>query len=80
MMHKATQMMLAIVLALSSGLSAAEATHHKRSRHVATRPVKTPASTSEMRLRKPCPIPGMGTANEVGTDNDVNVYRDRPEC
>ena len=37
MMHKATQMMLAIVLALSSGLSAAEATHHKRSRHVATR-------------------------------------------
>ena len=85
---------LAAVLALSSCLSAAQAAHHgkthhgkthhgKRSRHSAARLAKAPTSPG-MPLRNdtsPCrTIPNMSSNNWFGVDNDLNVYRDRPQC
>ena len=75
---------LAAVLALSNGLSAVQAAHHgKRSRHSAARLAKAPASPGTP-LRKntsPCrTIPNMSSNNWFGVDNDLNVYRNRPQC
>jgi hypothetical protein len=82
-MMKTTMITLAAVLAFSNCLAPAQAAHHtKKSRHLAARSVKTPTRhvLPPNGGKAPCPIPGMGTANEVGVDNDFNVYRDRPEC
>ncbi len=74
---------LAAVLALSSA-SAAQGTHHgKKNRHSAAQSVKAPASpgVSSRNDVAPCrTIPGMSSNNWFGVDNDVNVYRDKPEC
>ena len=85
---KTTTIALAAVLALSSCLSAAEAAHHgKKSRHSATRSTKMTAAPG-MPLRNdlrtdmsPCrTIPNMSSNNWFGVDNDLNVYRDKPQC
>ena len=80
---KTTAITLAAVLAFSGGLAPAYGAHHtKRNRHQTARSAKTltPHNMPSNAARRPCPLPGMGTANEVGVDNDVNVYQDRPEC
>lgn len=80
---KTTAITLAAVLAFSGCLAPAYGAHHtKKSRHHAARSAKapTPHGMPWSAARRPCPLPGMGTANEVGVDNDVNVYQDRPEC
>lgn len=83
-MMKTITIMLATGLALSSCLSAAQGAHHgKRIRHSAARSVKAPTlprtpfrdATSSCRT-----IPNMSSNNWFGVDNDVNVYRDRPQC
>ena len=81
---------LAAVLALSSCLSAAQAAHRgKKSRHSAARLAKAPTSPgmparNDMFLRNdtsPCrTIPNMSSNNWFGVDNDLNVYRDKPQC
>jgi hypothetical protein len=77
---KATTITLAAVLALSSCLSAAQAAHHgKKNRHTAARSMKTPTSAS-MPSRECRTIPNMSSNNWFGVDNDVNVYRDKPQC
>ena len=78
-MLKATALTLAAMLAVSGGLSAAQAGQHKKTRHVTARSAK-PTMTQRTPSRAPCPVRGMGTSNWFGTDNDANVYRDRPDC
>ena len=74
---------LAAVFAIASCLAAAHGAprHAKEIRHPSARFVEAPTSRRMPFTRSvPCPILGMGTANEVGVDNDANVYRDRPFC
>ena len=81
---------LAAALALSSCLSAAQGAHHgkthhgKGSRHSAARLAKAPASpgmASHNDMSLPCrTIPNMSSNNWFGVDNDLNVYRDKPQC
>ena len=79
-MLKATTLALAAMLAGTVGLSAAQATHHhKKARHIAARPAK-PTMTQRSPSRPPCEIRGMSGNNWFGTENDANVYRDRPDC
>jgi hypothetical protein len=79
-MLKVTTLTLAAMLAVSGGLSSAQATqHHKKTRHLTPRSAK-PTMTQQMPSRQPCPIRGMGDSNWFGTTNDANVYRDRPDC
>jgi hypothetical protein len=74
---------LAAVLALSN-LPAAQGTHHaKRKQHSAAGTVKAPTSpgTPSRNDVSPCrTIPNMSSNNWIGVDNDVNVYRDKPQC
>ena len=88
-MKKTITMTLAVLLALSGSLTAAEAAHHhgKRKLHRSTRPMaahsmNTPMSPGVERGRNtPCrTIPGMSSNNWFGVDNDFNVYRDKPQC
>jgi hypothetical protein len=77
---KAITITLAAVLALSSCLSAAQGAHHgKKSRHSAARSMKAPTSAG-MPSRECRTIPNMSSNNWFGVDNDVNVYRDKPQC
>lgn len=85
---------LAAALALSSCLSAAQGAHHgkthhgkthhgKGSRHSAARLAKAPASPGmpSRNDTSPCrTIPNMSSNNWFGVDNDLNVYRDKPQC
>jgi hypothetical protein len=76
---------LVAILALTSCLSAAQGTdHRKKSRHsVAARHIKAPISPglSSRDGTAPCrTIPNMSSNNWFGVDNDLNVYRDRPQC
>lgn len=80
-----TTITVAVVLGLSSSLAAAQAAHHsKKSRHLVARSMKAPksAGVSSTDDRSSCrSMHGMGTDNEWGVDNDLNVYRDmRPRC
>jgi hypothetical protein len=71
---------LAAMLALSSCLSAAQGAHHgKRNRHSAARSMKEPTSVG-MPSRECRTIPNMSSNNWFGVDNDLNVYRDKPQC
>jgi hypothetical protein len=83
-MMKTITITLAAVLALSSCLSAAQGAHHgKKSRHSAARHIKPPTSPglSSRGDTTPCrTIPNMSSNNWFGVDNDVNVYRDKPQC
>jgi hypothetical protein len=76
---------LAAILALTSCLSAAQGTHHrKKSRHsVAARYINVPTSPGLLSSDGTAPcrtIPNMSSNNWFGVDNDLNVYRDRPQC
>lgn len=83
-MKTITTIALAAVLALSSGLSTAEAAHHgKKSRHSAARLAKAPTSPGlpSRSDTSPCrTIPNMSSNNWIGVDNDLNVYRNKPQC
>jgi hypothetical protein len=80
-MMKTITITVAAILALTSCLSAAQGTHHrKKSRHsVAARSMKAPTSAGKP-SRECRTIPNMSSNNWFGVDNDVNVYRDRPQC
>jgi hypothetical protein len=86
---KTTAIFLAAAFALSGCLSASQATRHpKKGRHQATRSANAPTprgmsswqGAPSTAVKRPCPLRGMGTSNWFGTDNDANVYRDRPDC
>ena len=77
-MKATTTITLAAMLALSSCLSAAQGAHHGK-KNSAARSMKTPTSAS-MPSRECRTIPNMSSNNWFGVDNDVNVYRDKPQC
>jgi hypothetical protein len=82
-MKKTMVIALAAMFAVSSGTGAAQAAHHhKKIRRPAARSATMPAPRAmpSTATKQPCPIRGMGTSNWFGTENDFNVYRDRPEC
>jgi hypothetical protein len=84
-MMKTITITLVAMLALTSCLSAAQGAHHgKRSRHsTAARHIKAPASPGLFSRDDTTPcrtIPNMSSNNWFGVDNDVNVYRDQPQC
>ena len=88
-MGKTITITLAAALALSSSLAAAEAVHHhKRKLHRAARPMAaqpmrapiSPGLGSNWNSYPCRTIPGMSSNNWFGVDNDVNVYRDKPQC
>jgi hypothetical protein len=84
-MMKTITITLVAMLALTSCLSAAQGAHHgKRSRHsTAARHIKAPTSPGLFSRDDTTPcrtIPNMSSNNWFGVDNDVNVYRDKPQC
>jgi hypothetical protein len=84
-MMKTTTITLAAMLALTGCLSAAQGAHHgKKSRHSAAARHIKPSTSPGLASRgdtTPCrTIPNMSSNNWFGVDNDVNVYRDRPQC
>ena len=78
-MLKLGVMTFAIAFVAASCPTVAQATHQKKPRHAVSRHAK-PATSERMPSRSDCPIPGMGTANRFGVDNDANVYRNKPFC
>jgi hypothetical protein len=88
-MIKTITITLAAALALSGPLAAAEGVHHhkrklhKAARPVAAQPMRAPASAGLGANwgSYPCrTIPGMSSNNRFGVDNDLNVYRNKPQC
>jgi hypothetical protein len=78
-MLKLSAVTFAIAFAAASYATVAQATHQRKARHAVSRHAK-PATSERMPSRSDCPIPGMGTANRFGVDNDTNVYRNKPFC
>jgi hypothetical protein len=82
-MKKTTVTALAAMFAVFCCTGGAQAAHHhKKSPRPPARAATTPAPRAmpSTATKRPCPIRGMGTSNWFGTDNDFNVYRDRPDC
>jgi hypothetical protein len=73
-----------LALASSSAVAQSASTNHEGNRYPTSRPMKGPSTSPSMSSTydtSSCrSIPGMGTDNIYGVDNDVNVYRDRPPC
>jgi hypothetical protein len=83
-MIKTITIALTAVLALSISLTAAQGAHHgKKKPHKTARSVNAPTSAGldSRRASSSCrTIPGMSSNNRFGVDNDLNVYRDKPQC
>lgn len=80
---KNTMITLVTVLALASSLMVAQAAgHRERNNHPASAFMNSPTWPGRSwRCEMDRTIPGMGTDNIYGVDNDVNVYRDKwPPC
>ena len=71
---------LVTLIAAASSLAAAHGAGKKYARHSATRHMKAHPTLLTYGPSSCRSIPGMGTDNIYGVDNDVNVYRDRPPC
>ena len=71
---------LVTVIAVASSLAVAQGAATKYVRHSATRHMKGHPSFTSYGPSSCRSIPGMGTDNIYGVDNDVNVYRGRPPC